>query len=527
MSAPVRRSLASNGLGGWLSSRLIWMLLLAAAGIAIGIAASTSTSAHESISQEARTIDRSLKCPSCNALSVWQSDAPTAVAVRHSVLHRLEEGQSPKEIKAYMVSRYGEDILLKPPDHGFDSLVWILPIAAAALGALGLGILFVKRAKDQDLLVDEALEGLLSTEPGESEAAHQPTEPDQPGEPHQPEEAHQPDGYNQPGEPRHGGLFESRLVMANVMARGTPERLALEKLSKDQPFDGFVVDTLSSLVHSIEDLEEEHGAGELSEEDFEHLLVRYRGRIQEVLGGGPAGHHTSETRRDSARSLRQSSKSRGYATREYRSTRAKSRASVAMGAPTKAHRSRRTRWIVGTVVLVALLVGGGIAIASRHSQPKLPGRPITGNVSLDRAEQVQRELTQAATLLNQGKDSTALYVYDKVLKLDPHNPAALVGSGWLMRVAGVQEHDSKLARAGRERLEEAVEIDPTSAEARLLWATVLLQDEADPRGAAQQLQAFLRDHPSPGQLEAARQVAIPTYAELHEPLPTGFSSKLN
>ncbi len=518
MRAPRRRLFLSEAGSIRVRSGFIWLLILLAAGISIGIAAFTSTSTHESISQKARTIDRSLKCPSCNALSVWQSDAPTAVAVRHSVLHRLEEGQSPEEIKAYMVSRYGEDILLKPPDHGFDSLVWILPIAAVALGALGLGILFVKRAKDQEAPLDPVVDGPLSSNDDDCNESR----------------------------PRHTG--ESQLMVCAVMARGTPERLAQQRLSDELPPDGYLTDTLSSLVHSIEDLEEEHASGELSQEDFERLLARYRARIEELLDGEIAGASPAasrslarkvhglkesiasgslllEDRPSRTQALRSSPRNHPFPRSSVRSRREVPKDA---GEPTpKARLSRRTRWILGTVVLVALLVGGGIAIASRHSQPKLPGRPITGNVSLDRAQQIQRELTQAATLLNQGKDSTALYVYDKVLKLDPQDAAALVGSGWLMRVAGVQEHDSKLAQAGRERLEEAVKIDPSSAEARLLWATVLLQDKADPSGAAQQLEAFLRDHPSPGQLKAAREVAIPTYAELREPLPTAFSSTLN
>src|SRR3712207_7703759 len=51
---------------------------------------------------------------------------------------RLRDGQSPEEIRAYFVSRYGRGILLKPEAGGVAGLVWALPVALglAAVGGL-------------------------------------------------------------------------------------------------------------------------------------------------------------------------------------------------------------------------------------------------------------------------------------------------------------------------------------------------------------------------------------------------------
>ena len=49
---------------------------------------------------------------------------------------KLGEGETPDQVIAYLVSRYGEGILLSPPQQGFNLAVWYLPIAALGLGAL-------------------------------------------------------------------------------------------------------------------------------------------------------------------------------------------------------------------------------------------------------------------------------------------------------------------------------------------------------------------------------------------------------
>jgi cytochrome c-type biogenesis protein CcmH len=99
------------------------------------------------LAQRAAAVEARIRCPSCEDISVAQSDAPAAIAARHQVVSMLREGASPSAIEQSFVDRYGPSILLVPPASGLGWLVWALPAAglAAALGALG--VLFVRRQR--------------------------------------------------------------------------------------------------------------------------------------------------------------------------------------------------------------------------------------------------------------------------------------------------------------------------------------------------------------------------------------------
>ena len=93
-----------------------------------------------------------LRCPTCQGLSVNDSEAGFSVQIRNKVREMLMAEQGQTEIEAYFVARYGEWILRTPPAEGFNLLIWILP----ALGLAG-GFWFVWskssqwKAKDQPL----------------------------------------------------------------------------------------------------------------------------------------------------------------------------------------------------------------------------------------------------------------------------------------------------------------------------------------------------------------------------------------
>ncbi|HZU79717.1 MAG TPA: cytochrome c-type biogenesis protein CcmH [Acidimicrobiales bacterium] len=118
-------------------------------------------------SQRAAAIDAVLRCPSCEGISVAQSSASTAVAIRQLVRERVAQGQSTQQIEDFLVSRYGESILLEPPAGGGIGLVWIVPAAAIVVALGALGTVFWRRRRvpvqvvaDEDRrLVAEALSG--------------------------------------------------------------------------------------------------------------------------------------------------------------------------------------------------------------------------------------------------------------------------------------------------------------------------------------------------------------------------------
>ena len=111
--------------------------------------------------QRVHRISSVLRCPTCRGLSAAQSDAPSAEAIREEVRRRVQEGESDGQIKDYLVSRYGEDILLQPRSR----VVWVLPALGTAVAVAGLAFVLRRRrvrpgstaSEDDEALVARAL----------------------------------------------------------------------------------------------------------------------------------------------------------------------------------------------------------------------------------------------------------------------------------------------------------------------------------------------------------------------------------
>jgi cytochrome c-type biogenesis protein CcmH len=86
----------------------------------------------------ARTIGRALRCVVCQNQSVDDSAAEVAQDMRRAVRERLTAGDSDAQVMDYMVARYGDYVLLKPPFKADTWLLWlggplVLLVAGAGL----------------------------------------------------------------------------------------------------------------------------------------------------------------------------------------------------------------------------------------------------------------------------------------------------------------------------------------------------------------------------------------------------------
>ena len=122
-----------------MSRRFTWaaLVLVLAGALFVG---SRKESGPPTEDQRVHRISSVVRCPTCRGLSAAQSDAPPAEAIREEVRRRVQAGESDGEIKDYLVSRYGEDILLEPEADGVGIVVWALPVigGVAAVGGLAL-----------------------------------------------------------------------------------------------------------------------------------------------------------------------------------------------------------------------------------------------------------------------------------------------------------------------------------------------------------------------------------------------------
>jgi len=84
-------------------------------------------------------VEAGIRCPACEGLSVAESNAPSAIAVRHQIEAWVKDGISDQMIKDRLVAQFGASVLLAPPKSGLSLWLWILPIALA----LGVAVIFV------------------------------------------------------------------------------------------------------------------------------------------------------------------------------------------------------------------------------------------------------------------------------------------------------------------------------------------------------------------------------------------------
>ncbi len=100
----------------------------------------------------ARELSTGLRCLVCQNQSIDDSNAPLARDLRLLVRERLVAGDSNEEVTRYLVARYGDFILLKPPLNAGTVLLWAAP---GLVLALGLGWLIVS-ARRRRVMADAA-----------------------------------------------------------------------------------------------------------------------------------------------------------------------------------------------------------------------------------------------------------------------------------------------------------------------------------------------------------------------------------
>jgi cytochrome c-type biogenesis protein CcmH len=95
----------------------------------------------------ARALSGELRCMVCQNESIDESDAPLAHDLRVLVREHLQAGESDAAIRTYLVARYGDFILLKPPFKAETFLLWATPLLVLLTG--GAGIMIAARRRSQ------------------------------------------------------------------------------------------------------------------------------------------------------------------------------------------------------------------------------------------------------------------------------------------------------------------------------------------------------------------------------------------
>jgi len=120
--------------------RLVQIVLLLAL-LAPGVAAAVTPDEmlkDPALETRARALSREIRCMVCQNQSIDSSEAPLAHDLRVLVRQRLVAGDSDQQVLDYLVARYGEFVLLKPPLELHTLLLWGAPPAVLLAGMLRL-----------------------------------------------------------------------------------------------------------------------------------------------------------------------------------------------------------------------------------------------------------------------------------------------------------------------------------------------------------------------------------------------------
>ncbi|MBL8484690.1 MAG: cytochrome c-type biogenesis protein CcmH [Rhodocyclaceae bacterium] len=119
--------------------------------------------------QEARflTLSEHLRCLVCQNQSIAESNADLARDLRDQVRTQIEAGRSDDEIASYMVARYGDFVLYKPPVKPLTWALWFGPALLFAGGLAALALRLARRRKesapDLDVAARERAQKLLES----------------------------------------------------------------------------------------------------------------------------------------------------------------------------------------------------------------------------------------------------------------------------------------------------------------------------------------------------------------------------
>lgn len=115
--------------------------------------------ADPALEARARAISAELRCVVCQNQTIDDSDAGIARDLRVLVRDRLRAGETDADVRAYIVERYGEYVLMRPRFAWHTLLLWGAPILLIALGGV---LIFRRRGTEGTAALDAEEEARLA-----------------------------------------------------------------------------------------------------------------------------------------------------------------------------------------------------------------------------------------------------------------------------------------------------------------------------------------------------------------------------
>ena len=101
--------------------------------------------ADEIINKKVKNLTLELRCMTCQNQSIYDSDAEFSNDIKQIVRSKFIEGKSEKEIKEFLVLRYGEYILFKPLFNYKNLFLWGFPFTLLVIGLIFIVLMARKK----------------------------------------------------------------------------------------------------------------------------------------------------------------------------------------------------------------------------------------------------------------------------------------------------------------------------------------------------------------------------------------------
>ena len=126
--------------------KYLFIALLVSLGLSAQAKVAPNTSADPALEARMMVIAEELRCLVCQNETIAASHADLAIDLKNQIRIKLNEGQSQKQILDFMVDRYGDFVLYRPPLKTTTVLLWLGPFTLLAIAVLTL-VLNVRRRK--------------------------------------------------------------------------------------------------------------------------------------------------------------------------------------------------------------------------------------------------------------------------------------------------------------------------------------------------------------------------------------------
>jgi cytochrome c-type biogenesis protein CcmH len=151
--------------------RLLLAFLLVLSG-ACALAAEAPVATDAALEKRVMALSEELRCLVCQNQTIADSHAELAIDLRNQVREKLAQGMAEKDVIDYMVQRYGDFVLYRPPVKPITWLLWFGPFALLCGGIVLLFLKLGRRRPQAEPLPQGELERaallLHATEPKET-----------------------------------------------------------------------------------------------------------------------------------------------------------------------------------------------------------------------------------------------------------------------------------------------------------------------------------------------------------------------